>query len=129
MDGVSIIQVYAPQGRPTAEKNEFYQQQQGLVDEMKYSDNVILRGDFNGHVGCERLNYEENIGTHSIGNRNEGGQRLLDFAQVNNLKIMTAFFQHRESHKWTWYRYDQQLRNYTQSSMIDLLSIGHFSVM
>ena len=87
---------------------------------MKYSDNVILCGDFNGHVGYDRLNYEEDIGAHSIENRNEGGQRLLDFAQVNNLKIMNTFFQHRESHKWTWYRYDQQQRNYTQSSMIDL---------
>ena len=121
MDGVSMIQVYAPQqGRPTAEKHEFYQQLQGLMDEMKYSDNVILCGDFNGHVGCDRLNYEENIGAHSIGNRNEGGQRLLDIAQVNNLKIMNTFFLHRESHKWTWYRYDQQQRCYTQSSMIDL---------
>ena len=53
-----MIQVYAPQqGRPTAEKHEFYQQLQGLMDEMKYSDNVILCGDFNGDVGCDRLNY------------------------------------------------------------------------
>ena len=87
-----MIQVYAPQpGRPAAEKDEFYQQLQGLMDEMKYSDNVILCGDFNGHVGCDRINYEGNIGTHSIENRNEGGQRLLDFAQVNNLKIMNTF--------------------------------------
>ena len=36
MDGVSMIQVYAPQqGRPTTEKNEFYQQLQGIMDEMK----------------------------------------------------------------------------------------------
>ena len=47
---------------------------------MKYLDNVIRCGDFNGHLGCDRLNYEENSGMHSIGNRNEGGQRLLDFA-------------------------------------------------
>ena len=66
---------------------------------------------------CDRLNYERNIGKHSIRNRNEGGQRMLDFAQVNNLN---TFFQHRESYKWTWYRYGQQRRNYIQSSMIDL---------
>ena len=74
MDGVSMIQVYAPQqGIPPAEKHEFYLQLQGLMDEMKCSDNIILCGDFNGHVACDRLNYEENIGAHSIGNRNEGG--------------------------------------------------------
>ena len=121
-----MIQVYAPQqGRPTAEKHKFYQQLQGIMDEMKYSDNVILCGDFNGDVGCDRLNYEEDNGAHSIGNRNERGQRLLDFAQVNNLKIMNTIFQHRGSHKWTWHRYDQQQRNYTQSSMIDLFIVNN----
>ena len=107
IEGVSIIQVCAFQkGRPIAEKDEFCQQLQGLMDERKYSDNGILCGDFNGHVGCNRVTYEGNIGAHSIGNRNEGGQRLLDFAQVNNLQIMNTFFQHRASHKWTSYRYD-----------------------
>ena len=53
MDRVSTLQVYAPQqGRPAAEKNEFYQQLQGIMDERKYSDNIILCGDFNGHVAC-----------------------------------------------------------------------------
>ena len=90
------------------------------MDEMKYSDNVILCGDFNSHMGCDRVNYEGKIGVHSIRNRNEGGQRLSDFAQMNNLQIMNTFFQHRESHNWTGYRYDQQQRKYTQGSMIDL---------
>ena len=71
-------------------------------------------------MGCNRVTYEGNIRTHSIGNRNEGELRLLDFAQVNNLQIMNTFFQHRESHKWTWYRYDQHQRNNTQSSRIAL---------
>ena len=36
-DGISIVQVYAPQqGRPLVEKEEFYQQLQGLKDEAKY---------------------------------------------------------------------------------------------
>ena len=38
-------------------------------------------------MGCDRVTYEGNIGTHSIWNRNEVGQRLLDFAQVSNLQI------------------------------------------
>ena len=67
---------------------------QGPLDEMKYLDIVILCEDFNGHVGCDRVNYEGNIGMHGIGNRDEGGQRLLDFAQVKDLQIMNTFFQH-----------------------------------
>ena len=45
---------------------------------------------------------------------------MLEFAQINNLQIMNTYFQHRESQKWTWYRYDQQQMNYIQKSMIDL---------
>ena len=70
IEGVSMIQVYVPQqGMAGAEKDEFYQQLQRLMDEMKYSDNVILCGDFNGHAGCDRINYEGNIGTHTVNPR------------------------------------------------------------
>ena len=102
------------------EKEEFYQQLQELMEEMKYQDNIIVCGDFNGHIGRDRDMYEQNIGTHGIGNRNDAGVRVLEFAQINNLQIMNTYFQHRESHKWAWYRYDQQQMNYTQKSMIDL---------
>ena len=120
-DGISIIQVYAPQqGRPAAEKEDFYLKLQQLVDDMKYQHNIIICGDFNGHVGRDKLHYEANIGHHSIGERNEAGKRVLDFAKVNNFQIMNTFYQHRESHKWTWYRYNHQHQNYTQKSMIDL---------
>ena len=63
---ISIVQVYAPQqGRPTFEKEEFYQQLQGLVEEMKYQDNIIVCGDFNGYIGCDRRNFECNMG-HTV---------------------------------------------------------------
>ena len=63
-----MIQVYAfQQGRPAAEKDEFYQQLQRFMDEMKYSDNVILCGDFNCHVGCDRINYRELLGLIVLG--------------------------------------------------------------
>ena len=72
--GISMIQVYAPQqGRPTMEKEEFYQKLQDLMEEMKYQDNIIVCGDFNGHIWRDREMYEQNIGTHGIGNRNEAG--------------------------------------------------------
>ena len=44
----------------------------------------------------------------------------MDFVKNNNLAVMSTYYQHRESHKWTWYRYNYQLQSYTQRSMIDL---------
>ena len=119
--GVGLIQVYAPQqGRPTLEKDEFYQQLQETMESMKYQTNLIICGDWNGHIGNDRRGYEQNMGVHGIGERNVEGQRILNFAMVNNLSIMNTYYEHRESHKWTWYRYNHQMQEYTQKSMIDL---------
>ena len=69
------------------------------------------------------------LGTHSIGNRNEEGKRILDFAVVNNLCIMDAFYQHRESQKCTWYRWNNQRQEYTNKSMIDLFLTNQESII
>ena len=72
--GISIIQVYAPQqGRPPKENEEFYELLQTTISEVMYQDSIILYGDWNGHTGCDRKQYETVLGIHSIGNRNEEG--------------------------------------------------------
>ena len=35
---------------------------------------------------------------------NENGRYLLQLCCSNGLRIMNTFFQHREVHKYTWYR-------------------------
>ena len=83
---ISIMQVYAPQqGRPLREKEEFYELLQTTVSEVMYQDTMILCGDWNGHIDCDRKQYETVLGIQSIGNRNEEGKRIVDFAVVNNL--------------------------------------------
>ena len=47
------------------------------MDDAKYQNNIILCGDWNGHVGCDRRNYELNLDIHSIGDRNEAGKKDL----------------------------------------------------
>ena len=119
--GLSLVQVYAPQqDRPSAEKDEFYETLQQVADSFRYRENLILCADLNRHVGCDRSNVETIIDAHSIGIRNEDGQRILDFSKVNNLSIMNTYYSHRESHKYTWYRWNSRVQQYTSKSMIDL---------
>ena len=40
------------------------------------------------------------LGISSIRNRNEEQNRILDFAAVKNLCLITKFYEHRESPKW-----------------------------
>ena len=117
---LKIIQVYAPQqGRPNAEKEQFYN---SLQEEYERSGGeVVLTGDFNGHIGCEREGVEHVIGAFSVGNKNREGERILDFCVLNNLAIMNTFYKHKEEHKWTWYRWSQEGQQYTDKSMIDLI--------
>ena len=50
---ICIIQVYAQQkGRPL--KKEFYELLQTTMKEAMYQDSIILCGDWNGHIGCDR---------------------------------------------------------------------------
>ena len=72
---ISAIQVYAPKkGRPLKEKEELYELLETTMSEVMYQDSTILYGDWNGHIGCDRKQYETLLGIHSIGNRNEEGK-------------------------------------------------------
>ena len=125
-----IIQIYAPQqGRPAEEKERFYDDLQDTYDAMGCTENTLILGDFNGHVGTNRDGVENVIGAFSVGDKNEDGERLIDFCVRNNLTIMNTCFKHRDSHKWTWYRWDANEGKYTSMSMIDfVLASNRYSV-
>ena len=119
-----IIQVYAPQqGRSNEEKDRFYEDLQDIFDNMNCRENTIIMGDMNGHVGCDRQGIRSVIGEFSIGDRNEAGERVIDFCVRNGMAIMNTFFKHRESHKWTWYMWEKQREMYTRKSMIDFIMV------
>lgn len=110
-----IIQVYAPdKSKAVSERKKFYKALQDAYNLKKYKDNVILMGDFNGHVGRERKGKESILGPFSIGNINDPGKLLIDFCAFNSLSIMNTFFMHDERFKWTWYKH-------IEKSMIDFM--------
>ena len=117
----SLIQVYAPQsGRPSHEKDQFYQDLQDITDTARYKEKLIVCGDFNGHVGCRRDHVETVVGAFSVGDRNEEGGRIIDYGLLNGLAVMNTFYKHRDSHKWTYYGWNSEEQQYVSKSMIDL---------
>ena len=119
---LDVIQVYAPQqGRPTDEKEEFYENLQDLIDSMPNRDNQLVLGDLNGHIGPRTLILKDVIGLFSIGDLNSDGERIIDLCVRNGMSIMNTFFQHRPSHKWTWYKWNRENQEYSHKSMIDLV--------
>ena len=43
--------------------------------------------------------------------------------------MMNTFFQHRSSHKWTWYKWRRENQEYSQKSMIDLVLTSRKSLI
>ena len=77
-------------------------------------------------MDTQREGYEQVMGYHDIGSRNGEGERVLDFCNVNHMKIMNTFFQHRPSHKYTWYGWNNEKQKYDRQTQNDLfLTTNH----
>ena len=50
----------------------------------------MVAGDLNGHVGCDRIGYEEVHGGHGVGAPNEDGIKVLDFATAYQMRILNT---------------------------------------
>ena len=100
---VTVIQTYAPTSNATEEDRElFYSQLQTHVNKHR-KDVVVIVGDFNAKVG-KRTNENEKraIGNFALGERNNNGEELVNFAIENELSIMNTLFQKHPRRLFTW---------------------------
>ena len=67
------------------------------MDKVVTSGKVLVGGDFNGHVGSDMGGFGENHGEFGIGQMNDGGIRLLDWAVGKGLHLMNTCFQKKKS--------------------------------
>ena len=69
-----------------------YQQMQAVVDETPNNDFIHIMGDFNAKLGQQDDVFRDSIGKFGIGARNERGERLLEFCEVNNQCALPTHF-------------------------------------
>ncbi|XP_068250755.1 craniofacial development protein 2-like [Palaemon carinicauda] len=55
-------------------------------------ERLVVEGDLNGHIGCNRENINKMRGGHSIGEMNEEGELITDFAMAFDMAINNTFF-------------------------------------
>ena len=110
---VTIIQVYAPTtDAADIEADEFYDQLQQEVSRAPRKDSLIVMGDFNAKAGIQSEEDREVMGIYGIGERNERGDRLLDFCHMNSLFITNTKFKNAKPTRcWTWESPDGKTRN------------------
>ena len=100
---LQIIQVYAPTCDHDSEIVElFYEELEKAIDKKACSHHIVM-GDFNAKIGVRNTNDKINCtGPFGTGNRNERGERLLDFAEENNLIVTNSLFFKAANRYWTW---------------------------
>ena len=87
-----------------------------------------MMGDLNGHIETQREGYEQVMGYHGIGSQNGEGERVLEFCNVNRMKIMNTFFQHRPNHQCSWYGWNNEKQKYDRQTQINLFVYNKSSI-
>ena len=59
-------------------------------------------GDLNAKVGLRKDKDEKGLGPFGIGERNERGDRLMDYVASRNLIIGNTWFKKSKNRYWTW---------------------------
>ena len=97
---ITWVQVYAPtNGADKKDIEEFYRSLQSVMNEIPRKDVVILMGDWNTKIG--KGEESETVGKYGLGNRNDAGERLLEFCEENALFIANTFFKQPERRLYT----------------------------
>ena len=72
----------------------------------------MILGDLNSKVGDDsHVNWPSVTGKFGLGDRNNRGDRLLQFCSINNLAIVNTFYKHKKTRLVTWVSPDGKTRN------------------
>ncbi|VDP47792.1 unnamed protein product [Schistosoma margrebowiei] len=109
---MNIIQCYAPTNDSNDDiKDQFYERLQSVTEKCSRKDLTILMGDLNAKVGIDNTGYEDIMGRHGLGERNENGEKFANLCAFNKLVIGGTIFPHKRIHKATWISPDHNTEN------------------
>ena len=100
---LNIISAYAPQiNNSLEEKNNFWEDLDGLIESVLKQERIVLVADLNGHVGEGNIGDEKIMGSHGARTRNKEVSMFVDFAKRMDLAIVNTYFKKKDEHKMTY---------------------------
>ena len=98
-----FVSVYAPQANLSESvKDQFYYALQSTIARVSSSEQLIISGDWNGHIGSHSTAFEDVHGGQDLEKRNHEGERLLEFAVANELVVGNFWFKKKFEHLVTY---------------------------
>ncbi|KAL5128533.1 Craniofacial development protein 2 [Glycine soja] len=102
-DTFNVISGYAPQvGLAKHFKVKFWEDLEGVLQDISQGEKVFLGGDFNGHVGSVTRGFEGVHGGFGLGEMNGEGKSILEFSEALDLSIANTWFKKRAEHLITY---------------------------
>ncbi|XP_064083057.1 craniofacial development protein 2-like [Macrobrachium nipponense] len=78
---LNVVSAYAPQTRCIEDvKKKFWRDMDEVMTSTEVEEMLVVGGDWNGHIGCNRENIIRKHGGHGMGEINEEGELITDFA-------------------------------------------------
>ena len=110
---MTIIQVYAPTSdHDDEEVEEFYAELDRIIAKVPRKDILVVQGDWNAKIGPDAYQqWAGTVGRYGIGETNDRGLRLLEFAQHHRLTITNTLYPHKLSRRTTWHSPNGQVHN------------------
>ncbi|KAL5193398.1 Craniofacial development protein 2 [Glycine soja] len=102
-DTFNVISGYAPQvGLAEHFKVKFWEDLEGVLQDIPQGEKFFLGGDLNGHVGSVARGFEGVHGGFGLGEMNGEGKSILEFSEALDLSIANTWFKKREEHLITY---------------------------
>ncbi|XP_051775811.1 craniofacial development protein 2-like [Erpetoichthys calabaricus] len=100
---MNVVCAYALQvGCAMGEKEDFWSELDEVMNSVPKGQKVVIEADFNGHVGEGNSGDEEVMGRYGVKEKNEEGQRIVDFAKRMDMAVVNTYFKKREEHRVTY---------------------------
>ena len=98
-----VLAVERPSDRVMSMKLEIEGEVWNIVSFYAPQTGLVVAGDLNGHVGSDKIGYEEVHGGHRVGApNNEEGIKVLDFATEYQMRRLNTSYQKRKNHLVTY---------------------------
>ena len=100
---LNIVSAYAPLvNNNMEEKNDFWENLDGLIKSISKEEIIVFGADLNGHVGEGNIGDEEIRGRYGAGTKNKEGLMVVDFGKRMDLANVNTYFKKKDEHRVTY---------------------------